>query len=57
MDQINEVAIITALVGWSAGYMTNEVFQAILLAFGLTRITSTITAHYSQTIYTLLEQT
>lgn len=51
MDQISEFAIIAALLGWNTGFISHNVFQAVLFAFGITIVTTSFTARYSEQIY------
>lgn len=54
IDQVSEFALIIAIEASILGYLTQSVFDAIILAAALTMITSSISYRYNEAIYRAL---
>ena len=54
IDQVSEFALIIAIEALLLGFLSQEVFDAIILAAAATMITSSLTQRYNETIYRAL---
>lgn len=53
-DQISEFVLVMALIGEITGTIGPHIFQAILIAFAVTSITTSLTARYSEGAYQVI---
>ena len=51
IDQVSELALIIAIEALILGLLTQNVFDAIILAAAVTMITSSLTQHYNERLY------